>query len=156
MEPIEWEVVRDNELRFQRDLPNGIRFGSEVSSEDNVVRMEMWLHNGTEQALTGMRSQVCVMLKGLIGFNSKRRRESVVRGPLIAIKADHHNRWVITGWEPNHRAWANPPVPCIHSDPIFPIATRAKRFVFVVRCGFTKETISRTRFYSVNCESASR
>lgn len=120
LEPIEWEIVGDDELRYQRTLPNGIRFGSEVSSEDNVVRMEMWLHNGTDQTLTGMRSQVCVMLKGLIGFNSKRRREAVVRGPLIAIKADHENRWVITGWEPNHRAWANPPVPCIHSDPIFP------------------------------------
>ncbi len=120
LEPVEWEVVGDDELHYQRTLPNGIRFGSQVRSEDDVVRMEMWLHNGTDQTLTGMRSQVCVMLKGLIGFNSKRRREAVVRGPLIAIKADHGNRWVITGWEPNQRAWANPPVPCIHSDPVFP------------------------------------
>ena len=44
----------------------------------------------------------------------------MVRGPLIAIRGNQADRWVITGWEPNQRAWANPPVPCIHSDPIFP------------------------------------
>jgi len=27
---------------------------------------------------------------------------------------------VITGWKPIHRAWANPPVPCLHADPKFP------------------------------------
>ncbi len=60
------------------------------------------------------------MLKGLIGFNSQRRRESVVEGPFIAVKSDRSNRWLITAWQPNHRTWDNPPVPCIHSDPIFP------------------------------------
>ena len=44
----------------------------------------------------------------------------MVRGPLLGIQADRSNRWVITAWEPNNRAWDNPPVPCIHSDPIFP------------------------------------
>ncbi len=120
LEPMEWQVLGQDELKYERTLPNGIRFGSHVHVVDRVVRMEMWLHNGTDQPLTGLRSQVCVMLKGLVGFNSKRRRDALVRGPLIAIRADRHDRWIITGWEPNHRAWANPPVPCIHSDPIFP------------------------------------
>ena len=30
------------------------------------------------------------------------------------------NRWIITAWQPTNRVWTNPPVPCIHSDPIFP------------------------------------
>jgi hypothetical protein len=80
----------------------------------------MWLTNGTDQPLSGLRSQVCVMMKGLVGFNSQRRRPEVVDGSFIAVRGDHGNRWLITSWQPNHRAWSNPPVPCIHSDPIFP------------------------------------
>ncbi|MEM1069967.1 MAG: hypothetical protein AAGI63_13790, partial [Planctomycetota bacterium] len=120
LDPIEWESKDENHLTFERKLPNGIRFGSDVHIEKDIVRMEMWLHNGTEEPLTGLRSQVCVMLKGLVGFQAKRRRDAVVRGPFIAIQSEQQDRWLITGWEPNQRAWANPPVPCIHSDPIFP------------------------------------
>ena len=29
-------------------------------------------------------------------------------------------RWVISAWSPLHRTWANPPCPCLHSDPKFP------------------------------------
>ncbi len=29
-------------------------------------------------------------------------------------------RWIITAWESCHRPWANPPCPCLHSDPKFP------------------------------------
>ena len=126
---LEWEET-DAGLTFERKLPNGISFGSRVevvpdmtgqaAGTAQAVKMEMWLRNGTDQPLTGLRSQVCVMLKGLVGFNSQRRLEDKTNGPLIAIKADREDRWLITGWEPLQRAWANPPVPCVHSDPIFP------------------------------------
>jgi hypothetical protein len=119
LEPLEWNVT-DEGLRLERRLPNGIVFGSRVSSDSESVSMEMWLTNGTDQPLSAMRSQVCVMLKGLVGFNSQRRRPHIVDGSFVAIKADRSDRWLITSWVPNHRAWTNPPVPCIHSDPIFP------------------------------------
>ena len=82
--------------------------------------MEMWLHNGTEQPLTGLRSQVCVMMKGLVGFNTQRRRDQVVHEPFVAVRADDSDRWLITAWQPIRRCWTNPPVPCVHSDPVFP------------------------------------
>lgn len=119
LEKLEWSSTGDG-LELERKLPNGIVFGSRVEQVHQGVSMEMWLTNGTNQALSGMRSQVCVMLKGLIGFNSQRRRNSVVKGPFIAIKGDRSERWIITAWQPNNRTWDNPPVPCIHSDPIFP------------------------------------
>lgn len=119
LEPLEWQQSDDG-LRFQRSLPNGISFGSHVASRRQHVSMKMWLRNGTSEPLSKMRAQVCVMLKGLIGFQSQRRRQPVLDGSVIAIRADHADRWLVTAWEPNHRAWANPPVPCIHSDPIFP------------------------------------
>ncbi len=117
--PLEWNE-HDGGLEFERRLPNGIVFGSRVVVVDDSVAMEMHLTNGTNEPLTGLRSQVCVMLKGLIGFNSQRRREQLIDGPLVAVKADQHNRWIITAWQPHKRAWTNPPVPCMHSDPIFP------------------------------------
>jgi hypothetical protein len=119
LEKLEWNETSEG-LEFERKLPNGIVFGSRANIDAGAVAMEMWLTNGTDEPLTQMRSQVCVMLKGLIGFNSQRRRQSVVEGPFIAIKADRSNRWLITAWQPNKRAWDNPPVPCIHSDPVFP------------------------------------
>ena len=60
------------------------------------------------------------MLKGLAGFRTQRRREQIVEGPFVAIKADNQERWLITAWKPLRRAWTNPPVPCVHSDPVFP------------------------------------
>jgi hypothetical protein len=47
------------------------------------------------------------------GFNP--RLPSVCRSA-----AEHIRRWIITAWEPCQRAWANPPCPCLHSDPQFP------------------------------------
>jgi hypothetical protein len=43
-----------------------------------------------------------------------------LRAPFAACRSEAGDRWVITAWKPSHRAWANPPVPCLHSDPKFP------------------------------------
>ncbi|MFK8113276.1 MAG: CehA/McbA family metallohydrolase [Rubripirellula sp.] len=119
LDRLEW---KDTNIGFsiERKLPNDISFGSRVQILGDAVAMEMWLTNGTDQPLSGLRSQVCVMLKGMREFNSRRKHEHLIDGPFIAIRSDRANRWVITAWTPNNRAWDNPPVPCIHSDPIFP------------------------------------
>lgn len=119
LDPLEWQVTDDG-LQMARRLPNGISFGSRVTHDDRSVSMEMWLTNGTDEPLSGLRSQVCVMLKGLLGFNSQRRRPEVMDESFVAIKGDRSDRWLITSWQPNNRSWTNPPVPCVHSDPIFP------------------------------------
>ncbi|MCG8649982.1 MAG: CehA/McbA family metallohydrolase [Pirellulales bacterium] len=121
LERLEWQRQPDGALAFERQLPNGISFGSRVFGfAGDAVAMEMWLHNGTEQPLTGLRSQVCVMMKGLVGFNTQRRRDQVVHEPFVAVRADDSDRWLITAWQPIRRCWTNPPVPCVHSDPVFP------------------------------------
>jgi hypothetical protein len=119
LEKLEWKE-RDGGLEYSRELPNGIAFGGRVSKLGGAAAMEMWLRNGTKEPLTGLRSQVCVMMKGLVGFTSQRSRLQIVREPYVAVKADDTDRWLITAWAPNNRAWTNPPVPCVHSDPIFP------------------------------------
>jgi hypothetical protein len=59
------------------------------------------------------------MLKGAPEFAAQINDNKVFSAPYAACKSDKGNRWVIVGFEPCHRAWGNPPCPCLHSDPQF-------------------------------------
>ncbi len=115
----EW-VERGDQLLMERTLPNGIEFGTVVTKHPEWVEMEIWLYNGTDQLLTDLRTQVCLMLTGAPGFNAQQNLDQISQEPLIAIKSMTGDRWIMTAWEPCNRVWSNPPVPCKHSDPIFP------------------------------------
>ncbi len=120
----EWEPIATG-YKATRELPNGIRFVSEVSPTESGVRMMLTLTNGTSKTLTGLRVQVCTMLKGAVGFNVQEKLDSVTSTPFLAVgskgaERGSAQRWIITAWQPNHRVWTNPPVPCVHSDPVFP------------------------------------
>jgi len=122
LEPLEWQQS-DDSLAYTRRLPNGIRFRGEVArmpADDGSIGMQISLTNGTDAPLTQLRVQVCTMLSAAEGFHHQQPLEQRIRGPLIAVKSVDHDRWIITAWEPLHRVWTNPPVPCIHADPIFP------------------------------------
>ena len=82
--------------------------------------MQIDLTNGTDQLLTGLRVQVCTMLKGMPGFNAQQPLQSVIDQSVIAVRGEQTDRWIVTSWTPIQRVWQNPPVPCIHADPIFP------------------------------------
>jgi hypothetical protein len=82
--------------------------------------MELWLTNGTPQPLTGMRVQNCVMLQGARGFHDQTNTNKILRSPFVAVHDESGEYWIITAWTPTQRAWANPPVPCLHSDPLLP------------------------------------
>jgi hypothetical protein len=118
--PLEWNRKEDGSFESERLLPNGIAFGARVVPSSNMVRMELWLRNGTDRALTDLRVQNCVMLKGLAGFNQQTNSNKVLADPFVACSSPDKKRWIITAWDNLHRTWANPPVPCIHSDPKFP------------------------------------
>lgn len=115
---MEWKRLPGGVLEFQRKLPNGIVFGSRVKPGKDAVRMEMWLKNGTDKPLSDLRVQNCVMLKGAKGFNAQTGDNKRVENPYVLCQSD--KRWIITAWDPCHRPWINPPVPCLHSDPKFP------------------------------------
>jgi hypothetical protein len=82
--------------------------------------MEMWLTNGTDGTLTGLRVQNCVMLKGAPEFAQLADDNKVLQEIYAACRSSAGNRWVIAAWVPCHRTWANAKVPCLHSDPCFP------------------------------------
>lgn len=119
LEKIEWTEESDG-LSLRRKLPNGIEFTTRVVRRDDGVDMKIDLTNGTSEPLTGLRVQVCTMLKGAVGFNAQEPLVSRIDGSVIAVRAAEADRWIITSWHPLHRVWQNPPVPCIHADPVFP------------------------------------
>jgi hypothetical protein len=117
---LEWKRGDGGVLEMERTLPNGIRFGTRVTPSADAVRMSMWLTNGTDETLRDLRVQNCVMFKGARGFTAETNGNKHLAAPYAACRSDDGERWVITAWDPCHRAWANPPVPCLHSDPKFP------------------------------------
>ena len=120
LEPREWRRDDDGSLVTERTLPNGIAFGTRIVPRRDHVTVEQWLTNGTARALTGLRVQDCVLLKGARGFAAQTNTNKVIRKPYVACRDDDGRRWIIAAWEPCDRPWANPPCPCLHSDPKFP------------------------------------
>lgn len=107
-------------LDLEWELPNGIVFGSALRPEAESVELSLWLRNGLDQTLRGLRTQLCVMLKGASGFNAQTQENKVFRPPVAAVRSDSSDRWILTAWERSARCWGNTRCPCMHSDPIFP------------------------------------
>lgn len=120
LEPLEWQRRADGSLWCERTLPNGVVFGTHVIPKSDHIEMEMWLKNGSDAVLSDLRVQNCAMLKAAKGFAEQSNENKVLRQPFSAARNTTGDRWIIMAWEPNHRSWANPPVPCLHSDPKFP------------------------------------
>lgn len=120
LERLEWSRRPNGSLEIERKLPNGVRFGATVEPSRAGVRMELSLTNGSTEPLSDLRVQNCVMLKGATGFEQLTNENKVFAPPYAACRSADGKRWVITGWEPMHRTWGNPPCPCMHADPKFP------------------------------------
>jgi len=120
LQPLEWQRPRDHLLEVTRQLPNKVSFGARVESTVDHVRMELWLRNGTDRPLSGLRVQNCAMLKGLPDMNRLTNDNKLFRPPYAACRNEAGNRWLIMAWDHCVHAWGNEHVPCMHSDPQFP------------------------------------
>jgi peptidoglycan/xylan/chitin deacetylase (PgdA/CDA1 family) len=117
--PQEWQQSADGVFISERRLPNGVVFGTRAKPFRDRVEVEMWLTNGSHETLRNLVVQNCVMLKGSPEFAAQTNSNKVFDAPYAACRSDRGNRWVITAFEPCHRAWGNAPCPCLHSDPQF-------------------------------------
>lgn len=127
LEPLEWKRRSDETppgtgLDSERRLPNGVEFGAKVMPLRDAVRMELWLKNGSAARLADLRVQVCAMLKGAKGFDEQTNDNKVFDPPFAACRSADAKRWIILAFDHIHRAWGNPPCPCLHADPKFPDA----------------------------------
>lgn len=116
---LEWKRNADGTLEMERELPNGVVFGTKVTPKRDHVAMEMWLENGSEETLTGMRIQNCAMLKAMPGFNQLTDDNKIYEGSYAACHNADGTRWIIMAFDPLLKAWGNTKVPCLHSDPQF-------------------------------------
>jgi hypothetical protein len=80
--------------------------------------MELWLRNDSPEKLIGLRTQICAMLKGAPDFNSQTNDNKIFRRPVCAVRSLKGDRWILMAWDRCGRAWGNPPVPCMHADPV--------------------------------------
>jgi hypothetical protein len=120
LEPLEWTRNDDGSLEVERRLPNHVAFGAKVVPSRDVVEMELWLTNGSDETLTGLDVQNCVMLRGAADFSTSTEANKRFHAPFASCSNGDGNRWIITAWERCARAWGNEPCPCLHSDPKFP------------------------------------
>jgi hypothetical protein len=117
---LEWNRHSDGTLDIERKLPNGIAFGVKVKPTKEAVRMELWMKNGTDQKLSDLRIQNCVMTKMAAGFEQQTNQNKVFTNPYVACRSNNSKRWIITAWENCNNPWGNDKCPCFHSDPKFP------------------------------------
>ncbi len=118
IENVDWMRQPDGSLRHERTLPNKVAFGASIQATNGVVEMELWLRNGTEQLLPGLRTQICAMLKGAPEFNEQTTTNKIFKCPSAAVHSAGGNRWILTAWQRCGRAWGQPLVPCLHADPV--------------------------------------
>jgi len=141
LQKLEWRTDGRGGFIMERKLPNGVVFGTRVRPHDRrEIRMEMWLRNGSKEPLSNLRVQNCIMLSGAAEFAQRTNDNKLLRPPYAACRSKDGKRWLITAWSPNFRTWANPPCPCLHSDPKFPDC----------KPGETKRLIGRVWFYEGN------
>ena len=120
IENIDWTREPDGSLHHERVLSNHVAFGASLQSKAGAVEMELWLRNGSGQPLTGLRVQVCNLLKGAPEFNEQTTTNKIFRSPCAAVQSAGAGRWILTAWQRCGRAWGNGIVPCLHADPVLP------------------------------------
>jgi len=55
-----------------QELPNGVSFGGSVTkSNENIINLELWVHNGSEDPLKDVKLQTCAYLHGIEEFDQK-------------------------------------------------------------------------------------
>ncbi len=119
LERLDWKRESFGDYSSRRRFPNGIEFWARARVDGEIVRMELGLKNGSEARITGLRTQICVMLKGAPEFNAQTLDNKVIEGEGMAKRSADGRRWIVTQWE-RSRPWGNENVPCMHADPTFP------------------------------------
>lgn len=135
----DWTVAPDSSLHSEWKLENGIAFGAEVVPVAGGADLELWLLNGTPEKLTGLRTQVCLMLKGAPGFEAQDNTRKKFDAPLATAQSSDGKHWILLAFEHCGRAWGNERCPCMHSDPVFSDAKPGARVSVHGRLRFCQE-----------------
>ncbi len=120
LDNVDWRPTPGGGLELEWHLPNGIAFGSSMEPNGHSVDLGLWIRNGLDRRLAGLRTQVCVMLQRASGFESQTPANKRFQASVAAVQSDDKSGWILTAWERSGRCWGNARCPCVHSDPVFP------------------------------------
>jgi len=133
LETVNWQRLENGSMKYVRRLPNRVIFGATAVPTKDGVDMELFLENGTEEKLTGLRTQICVLLKEAKEFNQLTNDNKFFapgdpeKEPLVAVGDEQRKRWIATAWDHCVGKWGRHLCPCMHSDPQFPDCPPGKR-----------------------------
>jgi len=126
---VPWKIIEGG-LAFERRLPNGLRFGGNVTRGDGaLVRLEFFLRNESGAPLRRISVQTCCFLRGAAEFDAHTNENKLVRAggqgwlPIgqAARRPDGSGRWRL-GFRGKGPAVADLPVVLARS-------AHARRFV---------------------------
>ena len=88
---VKWQEI-DNGIQYERELPNGVKFGgSVVKKDDNTVGLKIWIYNGSSKTIKDIKLQTCAYLNQVIELDEKTNLNKLVHIPEV-------------GWIPLSRA----------------------------------------------------
>lgn len=116
----DWSARPGGGFSNRHELPNGVVLEAAAEPTPEAVFLTLSLTNGTDGPLEDLRVQNCVLLGYAPRFDARTSENKVARSPYVACRSEDGRRWIVTAWEPIHRAWDNPPCPCLHADPRLP------------------------------------
>lgn len=125
IENTDWKRLPGGVLESEWTLPNAVAFGARIEPVADGADLELWLRNGTAEPLTGLRTQICLMLGRLKGFEAQTQDNKTYGDALAAARAG--DRRVEIEFDGAGRVWGNERCPCIHSDPVLPDAAPGER-----------------------------
>ncbi|HRK35679.1 MAG TPA: polysaccharide deacetylase family protein [Candidatus Hydrogenedentes bacterium] len=124
---VDWQRHPDGSLSSEWTLPNGVSFGASIVPRTSSADLELWLKNGTSEPLGKLRTQICVMLKGMKDFNDQTNNNKRFDGSVAGAHSVDGKTWLLVAFEQCGRAWGNEKCPCLHSDPVLPDAAPGER-----------------------------
>jgi len=127
IENVDWQREENGGLQSEWHLPNGVSFGARVTPGERGADLDLWLMNGAKTNLTGLRTQICLMLKGAPGFTEQSQERKSYQKPLVVAQAAGADRYLLLAFTHCGRVWGNAKCPCVHSDPVFPDAAPGQR-----------------------------
>lgn len=140
MENHEWSSTASGGLENIWTLPNGVKIGAELAPLEDGASIELWLENGSKEAITGLRTQVCILLKGLPGFEAQDQANKVYGKSRAGAQSSDQARWVTVEFDHCGRTWGNPKCPCIHADPVLPDCAAGARVSVQGRLSFLESS----------------
>lgn len=78
--PVEWEVSPEG-ISFERELPNGVRFGGSVTRGDGAAELALFIENGMDRPLRDIRLQTSAYLRGIKEFADHTEGNKLVHLP---------------------------------------------------------------------------